>query len=89
MVEIRRLPVVPDGHGVSRRRADIAPTIAGRTTVWHGSTLSECRKVTVEPRYALGASRWTPNQLRKPYLNHGCILKIHLRVSFTQMYYSQ
>jgi len=26
------------GHGVSRRRAGVAPTLAGQTTVWHGSS---------------------------------------------------
>jgi len=33
----------------------------------------------VEPGYVYGASRWTPIQLQKPYLNHGFIFKIHLK----------
>jgi len=42
--------------------------------------------VTVTLRYAYGASRWTPVQLQKmQYLNHDCIFKIYLRLSFTQI----
>jgi len=41
-------------HGVSQRNADVAPTLAGRTTAWHVSTVS-ASKVTAEPRYAYGA----------------------------------
>jgi len=57
------------GYNVSLRRADVAPTLTGQTTVWQGST----GKVTVEQLYAYGGSHWTP------YFNHDCIFKIHLR----------
>jgi len=38
------------GHGVSRRRAGVAPTLAGRTTVWHGSS----RWMPVKLRWSYG-----------------------------------
>jgi len=38
------------GHGVSRRRAGVAPILAGRTTVWHGSS----RWMPVKLRWSCG-----------------------------------
>jgi len=39
------------GHGLSRRRAGVAPTLAGRTSVWHGS--SRCMPVMLRWSYGL------------------------------------
>jgi len=44
-------------HGMSRRRAEVAPTLAP----------TNAGTVTGEPRYAYGAGRWTPSQVRKPH----------------------
>jgi len=44
------------GHGVSRRRSGVAPTLAGQTTVWHGSS----RWMPAKLRYDNGISRCTP-----------------------------
>jgi hypothetical protein len=57
------------GHGVPRKRADVAPTRA--VELRFGTVVAG--KVTVEPQYGYGASRWTPIQLRRPYLNHDFI----------------
>ena len=38
------------GHGVSKRRAGVAPTLCGRTTVWHGSS----RRMPVKVRWSYG-----------------------------------
>jgi len=44
------------GHSVSRRRAGVAPTLAGRATVWHGSS----RIMLVKLRDDYGISRCMP-----------------------------
>ena len=46
------------GHGVLRRTAGVAPTLAGRTTVWHGKQPVNASKVTVELRYDYSTTRW-------------------------------
>jgi len=38
------------GHGVLRRRSSVAPTLAGQTTVWHGSS----RRLPVKLRWSYG-----------------------------------
>jgi hypothetical protein len=61
------------GHGVPRRRAELAATRAGQTTVGTVAT-GNAGKVTVDQQYGYSASRWTPIPLRKPYFNHDFLL---------------
>jgi len=37
------------GYGVSRKRTGVAPTLIGRTAVWHGSSLSTPVKIRLTP----------------------------------------